>query len=132
MGQITSEFMLQVQRTSFDGFSEKTLHETKKAVIDTIGCMLAGTRSPIGKATMEVFEGFGGQPESSVIGSTRKVPAAIAAYINAETCVGPDLSDNYQPESVILSHPDVYKRQLRVQYSRPFPVSFLDKGFFLR
>ena len=105
MGQITSEFMRQVQRTSFDGFSEKTIRETKKALIDTIGCMLAGTRSPIGKATMEVFEGFGGQPESSVIGSKRKVPVAIAAYINAETCVGPDLSDNYQPESVILSHP---------------------------
>lgn len=105
MSQITKDFVRQVQKTSFEDFSERTLHETKKAVIDTIGCILAGTKSPIGKATMEVFEGFGGRPESSVVGSARKVPAAIAAYINAEACVGPDLSDNYQPESVIISHP---------------------------
>lgn len=105
MKQITKTFISQVDKSSFDDFTDNTLCETKKAVIDTIGCMLAGTNSPIGKATMEVFKGFGGEPEASVIGMARKAPAAIAAYINAETCVGPDLSDNYQPESVIISHP---------------------------
>lgn len=105
MSRITKEYISKVYETSFSDFTEKTLYETKRAVVDTIGCMLAGTKSAIGKATMDVFKSMGGEQESSVIGTSLKFPAAIAAYINAETCVGPDLSDNYQPESVIISHP---------------------------
>jgi 2-methylcitrate dehydratase PrpD len=105
MCDITEKYVEQLQKTKFADFSPSTLLETKKAVLDTLGCMLAGINSPIGKATLKVFNGFGGRAESSIIGHSCKLPAAIAAYINAESCVGPDLSDNYQPQSVIISHP---------------------------
>lgn len=102
---ITEKYVNQLQATEFKNFSQDTLHEAKKAIIDTLGCMLAGVNSEIGKATFQVFDSFAGKMESSVIGTNKKYPAAIAAYINGETCVGPDLSDNYQPKSVIVSHP---------------------------
>jgi len=105
MGDVTKRYVEKIQKTNLDSFSPKTLLEAQKAFIDTVGCMLVGVHSDIGKTTLQVFHSFGGKPESSVLGTARKFPAAIAAYINAETCVGPDLSDNYQPESVIISHP---------------------------
>lgn len=105
MQSVTDRFVEQVYGISFSSFSEKTVKEAKKALVDTLGCMIAGVRSEIGKATMQVFSSYDGENESSVLGAKRKLPAALAAYINGETCVGPDLSDNYQPESIILSHP---------------------------
>lgn len=105
MLEVTKKYVEQLQRTNFSDFSTETKIEVKKAVLDTMGCMLAGIKSPIGKATLKVFEDFGGRAESSVVGSRGKMPAAVAAFINGETCVGPDLSDNYQPKSVIISHP---------------------------
>jgi len=101
----TKKYVENLQKVRFENLSEKTIIETKKVFIDTLGCMIAGTNSPIGKVTIDIFSVFKGKEESSIIGKTDKLPAALAAYINAETCVGPDLSDNYQPKSIIISHP---------------------------
>lgn len=105
MENITAKYVNRIHAIKFADLSEHTLKDIKKVFIDAVGCMLAGVNSEIGKATLKVFDGFGGVSESSVLGTGKKFPAAIAAYINAETCVGPDLSDNYQPESIIISHP---------------------------
>ena len=105
MRNITDAFIEKVQRMNLEELDESVVREAKKAVLDTIACMIVGTNSDIGKATMEVFSEFGGKEEAMIVGRGKKYPAAISAYINAETCVGPDLSDNYQPDSIIISHP---------------------------
>ncbi len=103
MEGVTQQFVQQVVGT--ESFPEKTITETKKAIIDTVGCMIAGARSPVGRAAIEVFGSFGGLPEATVLGDGRKLPAPIAAYITGQCCVGPDLSDNFKPGTIIISHP---------------------------
>ena len=105
MENITQKYIKQILNTNFKDFSEKTIEETKKAILDTMACMIAGVQSPVGKTAIKVLAELGGIEEATVIGYGKKLPAPIAAYITGQCCVGPDLSDNYQPESIIISHP---------------------------
>lgn len=105
MENITQKYIKQILNTNFEDFSEKTIEETKKAILDTVACMIAGVQSPVGKTAIKVLAELGGTEEATVIGYGKKLPAPIAAYITGQCCVGPDLSDNYQPESIIISHP---------------------------
>jgi 2-methylcitrate dehydratase PrpD len=105
MKNITQKYIKQILNTNFKDFSEKTIEETKKAILDTMACMIAGVQSPVGKTAIKVLAELGGTEEATVIGYGKKLPAPIAAYITGQCCVGPDLSDNYQPESIIISHP---------------------------
>jgi len=102
---VTRNYIEQINRLSADQMPDTTLGEAKKALIDTIGCMIAGVRSPIGKTALDVFGSMGGAEEATVYGDGRKMPAPIAAYITGQCAVGPDLSDNYKPGSIIISHP---------------------------
>ncbi len=105
MDNVTKKFVKQVLDTNIDDFSKKTIEETKIAILDAVGCMIAGTQSPIGKTALEVIGGFGGVKEATVIGVGTKLPAPLAAYITGQCCMGPDLSDNYMATSYIISHP---------------------------
>lgn len=103
MNDVTRKFVRQIASTG--DFPQNTIEETKKAIIDTVGCMIAGVQSPIGRTAIEVLGGFGGAKEATVLGDGRKLPAPIAAYVTGQCCVGPDLSDNYKPGTIIISHP---------------------------
>ncbi len=103
MKNVTRSFVRQIIGTG--DFPQNTIEETKKAIIDTVGCMIAGVQSPIGKTAIEVLGTFGGREEATVLGDGRKLPAPIAAYVTGQCAMGPDLSDNYKPGSIIISHP---------------------------
>ena len=103
MNDVTRQFVRNIAGT--ESFSRKTIAEAKKAIIDTVGCMIAGVRSPIGRTAIEVLGGFGGVGEATILGDGRKLPAPIAAYVTGQCCAGPDLSDNYKPGTIIISHP---------------------------
>lgn len=105
MENITKKYINQILNTNFNDFSENTLEETKIAILDTVGCMIAGTQSPIGKNAIQILGGFGGNKEATVIGDGRKLPAPLTAYITGQCCMGPDLSDSYQETSYAISHP---------------------------
>jgi len=105
MKDITKRYINQIINTNFHDFSAKTIEHTKKAILDTVGCIIAGVESPIGRSAITVLGGFGGVEESTVIGDGRKLPAQITAYITGQCAVGPDMSDNYKPGSIIISHP---------------------------
>ncbi|MBN2323770.1 MAG: MmgE/PrpD family protein [Spirochaetes bacterium] len=105
MTDITKRYVTQVVDMKTGDLPDSVIRETRRALLDTIGCMVAGVRSPIGKSALEALGGMGGAPEATVIGDGRKLPAPIAAYIDGQCCVGPDLSDNYKPGSIIISHP---------------------------
>jgi len=105
MKDVTKRYVNQIRDTNFKDFTHETIEETKKAFLDTIGCIIAGSRSPIGKSAFQVLGEMGGSEEATVIGEGIKLPAPVAAYINGQFSVGPDLSDNYKPGSIIISHP---------------------------
>ena len=78
---------------------EDVLTDAKLHVLDTLGCGLAAHAGGIateGRATMAEL---GGEPQATVIGSDRRLPAANAAFANAMLCHGLDFDDTHS-ESV--------------------------------
>jgi 2-methylcitrate dehydratase PrpD len=64
-------------------------------VLDVLGCGLAAHATGVageGRATMEEL---GGEPEATVIGSARRLPAPNAAFANAMLCHGLDFDDTH-------------------------------------
>ncbi len=55
----------------------------RAALLDTLGCMVAGVRSKECRAIIERQVDRGGKPESSIVSSRTRVPAAGAAMANA-------------------------------------------------
>jgi len=105
MTNITKRYVKQVIDMKIEDLGDKVISETRRALLDTVGCMVAGVRSPIGMSALQSLGESGGAQEATVIGDGRRMSAPIAAYINGQCCVGPDLSDNYKKESIIISHP---------------------------
>src|SRR3989440_3742870 len=68
---------------------------TKAALLalDTLGCCLAAVRYDFGRAARATAERLGGNPESTVVGSTARVAAANAVLANATLAHGLDFDD---------------------------------------
>ncbi|MFH1650999.1 MAG: MmgE/PrpD family protein [Chloroflexota bacterium] len=68
----------------FEDLPAEVVHETKRALLDAIGCALAGVTSDKGKITIELSRRLGGAPEASVIGTGDKASCSSVAFANAE------------------------------------------------
>ncbi len=68
-------------------------------LLDTIGCMLGGAATDLGKAYVRLTERFAGQGSSTALGITRKVDAVSAAFVNAAH------ADALDYEDTLLGHP---------------------------
>lgn len=69
--------------TNFLSLPNYAVISVKKSLIDTLGCMLAGSKTKVGNvATMQYFL-WGGKEESSVFGTDRKLPSHNAAFLNS-------------------------------------------------
>ena len=56
--------------------------KVKAHVLDTLGVMCAGVGTPEGRAAEEVVRRWGGIEEASVVGTSLRVPAPHAAFLN--------------------------------------------------
>jgi len=84
---------------TLEDIPENVLVDAKLHILDTLGCGLAAHAGGIateGRATMGEL---GGEPDATVIGSDRRLPAANAAFANAMLCHGLDFDDTHS-ESV--------------------------------
>jgi 2-methylcitrate dehydratase PrpD len=54
----------------------------RRAVLDTVACMIAGTREAPGRLLGEWVREEGGAPDAHVVGQRLKVPAPAAAWVN--------------------------------------------------
>lgn len=61
----------------------RTVANTKRRVLDLIGCALGGVPGSGNEAMVDLLEAWGGKPEASVIGYPVKGPAAQVAMTNA-------------------------------------------------
>jgi 2-methylcitrate dehydratase PrpD len=74
---------------------EDVAEAAKLHVLDALGCGLAAHATGVageGRATMEEL---GGEPQATVIGTGRRLPAANAAFANAMLCHGLDFDDTH-------------------------------------
>jgi len=68
----------------FEDLPAAVIDESKRLVLDSIGCALAGATSDKGKAALAFSRQFGGLPEATIIGFGDKVSTLGAAFANAE------------------------------------------------
>ena len=69
--------------TRFDDLPRAVVHETKRLLLDTIGCALGAVDTPSGRIALEYVSTLGGAPRASVVGAEQRSSATAAAYANA-------------------------------------------------
>ena len=73
-----------VARTEFDQLPPFVVMETKRLLLDTIGCAIGGVHTEKGRLAIKLAETLGGPPETSLFGTNQKVSAASSAYATGE------------------------------------------------
>jgi len=84
MGAIIERLAQFTLQTQFEDLPETVTHETKKLLLDSIGCGLAGITTDPGKMIIALAKMLGGPPESSIIGTGDKVSCTNAALANGQ------------------------------------------------
>ena len=87
---------------SYEKIPGPVLEKAKDLILDTAGICIASSKMDFGTAVLRLITGWGGQPESSLIGSGTKVPAPNAAFANGVLGHGQDYDDTHT-DSVV--HP---------------------------
>jgi 2-methylcitrate dehydratase PrpD len=84
MASVTQELVNFAVDTKFEQLPNEVINETKRVLLDCIGCALAGLATEKGKFSLQLSRRLGGPSESTVIGAGDKVSACSAAFANGE------------------------------------------------
>ena len=83
-----------IARASMKDLPPEVVDVTKKCILDTLGCILAGSgMSPDSKNVIDMFFDAGGSEEATVIGFNKKLPAWSAAFSNGVLAHSLDYDD---------------------------------------
>jgi 2-methylcitrate dehydratase len=100
ISQEMAEFALNLQ---YEDLPSEVIHETKRFLIDSMGCALAAVPNKDMKSMHRFIEKLGGKPEATVIGSGLKTNAPNAALMNCLLVRALDYNDIYWEQDP--SHP---------------------------
>ncbi len=82
---ITGHLARFVADTGFDDLPQEIMHESKRLLLDSIGCAIAGVHSQKGQIGIRFALSEATGSESTIIGSGRKASCLGAAFANGET-----------------------------------------------
>ena len=68
---------------SFSDLDDKTIHQVKRTLLDSIGCLIGGFNSKTAIIARKVAPKVTESPTSSIIGTTNNTSIDIAAFANA-------------------------------------------------
>jgi 2-methylcitrate dehydratase PrpD len=72
-------------KTQFSEIPAEVIHETKRLILDTIGCAIGGTHTELGRIAIETADAMGGgSKEATVWGGGNKSSCVGAAFANGE------------------------------------------------
>src|SRR5215210_3718555 len=84
-----------VTRTSFDQLSTDAVHQTKRRLVDTIGCTLGGYSSEPAAIAREIADEHSGKPPARVLGSGARSSVEMATFANTIAARYLDCNDTY-------------------------------------
>lgn len=84
---------------------ENAKQEVRKALLDNLGCVLAGSRTTLADAADAVAQTLGGVPQASVFGRTTRTSVAQAAFVNGTAANALDFDDGYAVDGKGMGHP---------------------------
>ena len=91
-----------VVETNYESIPPEAVHAARRAIIDTFGVMLAGSREPAGKIISSFVRSSGGKPRASVVTAGFRTSPPDAALANGTMAHALDFDDVCH---VGLAHP---------------------------
>lgn len=85
--------------TRYEDIPAKVVHESRRLLLDTLGCALAGIDTPSGVVARRFAAIGGGYPDATAIGLLDKTTPASAAYLNARLANILDADDTFPTSS---------------------------------
>jgi len=84
-----------IARTDFEGLPERTVNNTKRLILDSLGVALAGAHAKECLLLIDLVRHWEGRPESTIIGHALKAPSPMAALINGTIIQALDFDDTH-------------------------------------
>ncbi len=97
---VTKSLAVFSSETEFDDLPDAVVHETKRIILDSLGCALGGPELEKGKIAVRLARYLGGRPESSILTAGDKVSSTNAAFANAELMHAMDFDPVLPPAHV--------------------------------
>jgi 2-methylcitrate dehydratase PrpD len=91
MENVTDSFISLATGAKYENIPVNALHETKRVLLDSLGCALGGIASDKGKIGVSMAKKMGGVPESTLVGVGGRYSAGVAAFANSELMNGLDM-----------------------------------------
>ncbi len=91
--EITRSIAEFVVRTSYADLPTETVTQTKRAVLDTLGVMIAGSTEPCARIAADVVRADEGRAVATVVGQGFSAPARAAALVNGTAAHALDYDD---------------------------------------
>lgn len=85
---------------AFDDLPDEVVESVKHRVMDTLGICVAAREVDAARSAFAVVGEWGGSGESTLVGETRRRPAASAALFNGTCAHGLDFDDTHLPSIV--------------------------------
>lgn len=84
MANITEDLVKFARETSFEDLPSEVIRETKRVLLDSIGCAIGGLSIDKGRMAVQAANLLGGSGRASIIGTGQKVSYFQAAFANGE------------------------------------------------
>lgn len=118
-------------RTGYRDLTPATVHATKRLILDTLGCAIAGARTEPAEIVARVLGDQGGKAEASLLGRAGKLPATRAAWFNCYTANVLDACDDlhYKAHIASASIPSAYAMAERQNASGQALIAAVAVGY---
>lgn len=92
---LAKQFAIFSHKIAYPNFSKAVVHEVKRRLIDTLGCALGGWRSPPSKIARKMGSRVTLKTGATLLGTTIKTTADLAAFANGTAMRYLDYNDTY-------------------------------------
>lgn len=106
-GNLTRHLAEFVAGTRYEDLPPEVVNESKRLLLDTVGCALGAINTPSGRIALQHVESLGGGPNATVLGLGSKTSATNAAYANARLANVLDADDTF-PTSTHFGNATVF------------------------
>jgi 2-methylcitrate dehydratase PrpD len=84
MGNICRDLAKFAVETGWEDLPASVVHETKRILMDSIGCILGAQTIDKGKMSLSLGKRLGGNPEATIFGAGDKISLTTAVLVNGE------------------------------------------------
>ena len=92
ISRILSRYVITI---NYNDIPERIRNKVKEVLLDSIGCMIGGSQTEVGRISARVMKSFGGEAESTLVGIADKIPSINAVFANSMMANALDFDDPF-------------------------------------